>query len=89
MNKRWATPVFFALLVWLFYVASKGAYKGFFFVYVLDNLGTLVGTWPNCRPIDDRPPVRFKPADGFGPDLEFWSLKEALVKLTKEPKHGL
>ncbi|MFN0100549.1 MAG: hypothetical protein ACKV2U_00520 [Bryobacteraceae bacterium] len=38
MNKRWATPGFFALLGWLFYVASKGAYKGFFSSDDLDNL---------------------------------------------------
>ncbi|MSV32675.1 MAG: hypothetical protein EXQ57_09155 [Bryobacterales bacterium] len=38
MNKRWATPVFFAVLGWLFYVASKGAYKGFFSADDLDNL---------------------------------------------------
>jgi hypothetical protein len=38
MNKRWATPLFFALVVWLFYVASKGAYKGFFSADDLDNL---------------------------------------------------
>ena len=38
MNKRWATPVFFGLLGWLFYVASKGAYKGFFSSDDLDNL---------------------------------------------------
>lgn len=38
MNKRWATPAFFAVIVWLFYVASKGAYKGFFSADDLDNL---------------------------------------------------
>ncbi|MBI2689311.1 MAG: hypothetical protein HYX27_23650 [Acidobacteria bacterium] len=38
MNKRWATPGLFVLLVWLFYVASKGAYKGFFSADDLDNL---------------------------------------------------
>lgn len=38
MNKRWATPGFFALIIWLFYVASKGAYKGFFSADDLDNL---------------------------------------------------
>lgn len=38
MNQRWATPGFFALLGWLFYVASKGAYKGFFSADDLDNL---------------------------------------------------
>jgi len=38
MNKRWATPVFFAILIWLFYVASKGAYRGFFSADDLDNL---------------------------------------------------
>jgi len=38
MNKRWATPAFFALLAWLFYIASKGAYKGFFSSDDLDNL---------------------------------------------------
>jgi hypothetical protein len=38
MNRRWATPGFFALIGWLFYVASKGAYKGFFSADDLDNL---------------------------------------------------
>ena len=38
MNKRWATPGFFAVLGWLFYVAGKGAYKGFFSADDLDNL---------------------------------------------------
>lgn len=38
MNRRWATPGFFALVIWLFYVASKGAYKGFFSADDLDNL---------------------------------------------------
>lgn len=38
MNKRWTTPLFFLVLIWLFYVASKGAYKGFFSADDLDNL---------------------------------------------------
>lgn len=38
MNRRWATPGLFAVLIWLFYVASKGAYKGFFSADDLDNL---------------------------------------------------
>lgn len=38
MNKRWVTPGFFAVVIWLFYVASKGAYKGFFSADDLDNL---------------------------------------------------
>lgn len=38
MNARWATPGFFALIGWLFYVASKGAYRGFFSADDLDNL---------------------------------------------------
>lgn len=38
MNERRATPVFFGVLIWLFYVASKGAYKGFFSADDLDNL---------------------------------------------------
>jgi hypothetical protein len=38
MNRRWGTPVFFAVVIWLFYVASKGAYRGFFSADDLDNL---------------------------------------------------
>lgn len=36
--RRWKTPIFFGVLGWLFYVASKGAYRGFFSSDDLDNL---------------------------------------------------
>ncbi len=38
MMPRWATPALFGVIGWLFYVASKGAYKGFFSADDLDNL---------------------------------------------------
>lgn len=38
MRPRWATPALFVIIAWLFYVSSKGAYKGFFSADDLDNL---------------------------------------------------
>lgn len=45
---RWRTPFVFAVLGWLFYVASKGAYKGFFSSDDLDNLA-----WTRHAPLLD------------------------------------
>jgi hypothetical protein len=74
MMPRWATPALFVVIAWLFYIAGKGAYEGFFSGDDLDNLA-----WTRHTPLSTFLTGLFTPQffeSNFRPvgHFYFWSL---------------